>query len=639
MAGAASHLRGGDSEYQGQSRAITCPRSVLLALRAVVLESFTSGPHGGAEMYGILFGTQGDNEVQIAEFQAIDFQSAMAGATPLSMGERQAFAAALWSTARSDDPKRLEPVGWFRAHPHSELSLTARDLEIGAAFFPAPYQVVMILRPSESLQSLVRFFYRDAGGALTADSPFCEFDLPPTFEVPPRPINVPEVRKMPRDVPQTLSSPEAAPRELAASPELAAPPELDQPSERDQPPALNEPADLLDDAIMYLPEPPLPNRSFKLVWPLLVVSVLGLLGAWYWLAQPAEKLALRVFDAGGQLKILWEPVSNGEVGTLEITDGGARYSITLDPEQLRSGMFTYARHTQNVSVRLEASRHGGGALTETARFREENPAPTDVNAPPDSGSASRAAQPKPVPEEKPTEIVVSVPVTAAPAPRPKFSEPAKVSEPVKFKAPVMRASGSANRAPDLSAPPLIAQNAAATVLAPVQTLSPPAEKPAPPPAQPAIVPAQAAAAKPVVTPTPTRTASAPPAAISASGRIIWIGRLQRNQEVAINGKTCSTGTLIGQLPGKPVKFSVSPGDLSNDGIVLYTANSQYANSVIESPGAQNGWNKTIYTWNPKYANDVAVKEAPAAQNQWNRVVLQSKNPKISVMVIDWALIN
>jgi hypothetical protein len=95
-----------------------------------------------------------------------------------------------------------------------------------------------------------------------------------------------------------------------------------------------------------------------------------------------------------------------------------------------------------------------------------------------------------------------------------------------------------------------------------------------------------------------------------------------------------------QLPPRlPVKFSISPGEFLGDGIVLYTANSQYANSVIESPGAQNGWNKTTYTWNPKYANDVLVKEAPAAQSQWNRVVLQSKNPRITVVVIDWTLVN
>ena len=129
-----------------------------------------------------------------------------------------------------------------------------------------------------------------------------------------------------------------------------------------------------------------------------------------------------------------------------------------------------------------------------------------------------------------------------------------------------------------------------------------------------------------------------PPAQPASGRVIWIGRLQKNQTLIIKGKNCSTGTLIGELPSHPVKFSLSPGDLSSDGIVLYTSNSQYANNVVEPPGADNGWNKTIYTWNPKFANDVTAQETPSAQNGWSGV-LRSRNPKISVIVIDWAVVN
>ena len=250
---------------------------------------------------------------------------------------------------------------------------------------------------------------------------------------------------------------------------------------------------------------------------------------------------------------------------------------------------------------------------EAVNFHGNNETPTELNPPP-TGSASREG-PKPsgespsVPEkEKPAEVVISVPLTKPTPARPKFS------------APVASTPRSANQATDLAAPPVIAQSLPASVPTAVERLSPPVTNPAPPKDQPA-------AAQPAPTATP------------ASGRLIWTGRLQKNQEIAINGKTCSTGSLYGELPGKPVKFSISPGDLSIDGMMLYTSNSQYANSVIESPGAQNGWNKTIYTWNPKYANDVTVKEPPSAQNQWNRMVLLSKNPKMSVGVIDWTLVN
>ena len=155
-----------------------------------------------------------------------------------------------------------------------------------------------------------------------------------------------------------------------------------------------------------------------------------------------------------------------------------------------------------------------------------------------------------------------------------------------------------------------------------------------------------------VRPTPASSTTSPPAAASlpahatavvprapASGRVIWIGRLQKNQQLTIMGKNCSTGTVVGELPARPFKFSVSPGDLSGEGIVLYTSNMQYANNVVEPPGAENGWNRTVYTWNPKYASDIVVVESPSQPNQWNRIVLRGKNPKISVIVIDWTLVN
>jgi len=36
---------------------------------------------------------------------------------------------------------------------------------------------------------------------------------------------------------------------------------------------------------------------------------------------------------------------------------------------------------------------------------------------------------------------------------------------------------------------------------------------------------------------------------------------------------------------------------------------------------------------------VTVKEEPNEQNQFNRVVLLNKNPKVSIIFIDWTLAN
>lgn len=586
MAGAAPKLHGGDSKYQDQPRVVACPRSVILGLRLTVLESFTSGAHGGAEVYGILFGTHGGNEVRIAEFQVIAFQSAMAGTIPLCEEERKAFATALGSAARRNDPRGFEPVGWFRAHPHSELSLTGRDLEIASTFFPNPHQVVMILRPSDSQQSLVRFFYRDSGGILKTESSFCELSVAPTFDAPPM-VQVTAAREAQTDVVRSRS------QELE-------PPVADQPADEAE-----------DDAVITLPEPPsVPRRRVSLVWPVALATAIGTLIAWFWLTQAPDRLALRVFDTGGQLHIVWAPVPNGETGNLDITDGGTQISITLSPDELRGGTFTYKRHSESVNVHLEALRRGAGPLVESANFQGKN----DTPAPPPTGSASREA-PKPSGAspsvaEKSAELVVSVPLT-----KPRPAAP-------KFSAPVPSSSRSANQPSDLAAPPVIAESPPPSVPAPVESLSPPIVNLPPPKERQA----------------PVRMAAPVPVA-PASGRLIWTGRLQKNQEVTINGKTCSTGELHGELPGKPVKFTILPGEMSSDGIVFFTANPQYANSVIESPGAQNGWNKTTYTWNPKFANEVTVREAPAEQNQWNRVVLQSRAARTLIVVIDWTLVN
>jgi hypothetical protein len=56
----------------------------------------------------------------------------------------------------------------------------------------------------------------------------------------------------------------------------------------------------------------------------------------------------------------------------------------------------------------------------------------------------------------------------------------------------------------------------------------------------------------------------------SSGTLIWTGRLRKNARVVIDGKNASLGTLTGELPGKPVQYQVYPGDLSDDGILVFT---------------------------------------------------------------------
>ncbi len=610
MAGAAHRLEGDHSRIQENERIIDCPVSVLHAIRAWVIERFNSTPHGGVEAVGVLFGTYRAEEVQIAAFRPVSEDTVFAHSPGLTETERTI--ALLISAARSgDELAGLEPVGWFRSHPRSDLKFSERDLEISNALFPQPWQVALVLRPGNSAPSRVRFFFRGEPGLWKAECPFREIAVPASIE-PVLDTGVPPALDL-RDGDHS----EDGDSGVEAAVSLTAPP-MAAPWSSDAPP----------------PEQELPAARPWMVfrWPLVLVAAAGLAGALYWVNRP-QQLALRLADSAGQLRITWDrtarPVRDSRAAHLEIADGGQKMWIELDPEQLHDGSVTYARRSNNVSVRLVVEPEGRAAVEEAARFLGSGRAGMVASAPDrqPSGNASRD-RPRPADAarapQSPRELVVSVPVkpvTPADAPR-KFVAPRASS--------AQSATAGRTFASEMAPPPVVSRD------------TPPVS------ATPSVVRMGFSAEKPAAPPPPSSTASQNPASVQpaprvpatpASGRLIWIGRLQKNQPVTITGKNSSTGTIIGELPARPFKFSVSPGDLSSDGIVLYTSNLQYANNVVEPPGAENGWNKTTYTWNPKYANDVTVDEPPAAQNGWNRIILRSKNPRISVIVIDWTAVN
>jgi proteasome lid subunit RPN8/RPN11 len=615
MAGAAHRLEGDHSRIQENERIIDCPVSVLHAIRAWVLERFNSAPHGGVEGAGVLFGTYRGEEVRIAAFRAVSDDSAFSHSPGLTEAERAI--AGLISAARSGrELPGLEPVGWFRSHPRSDLKFSERDLEISNALFPQPWQVELVLRPGNSAPSRVRFFFRGEPGPWKAECPFREIALPAVNEQKLDPGAPPALDARSEDGAEDRSEDIDSGAE-AVVPESAPLVDAPQPSDALPPPEIQPPA----------------ARPWTLLrWPLVVVAAVGLAGALYWVNRP-QQLALRLSDSAGQLRITWDrtasSVRDSRAAHLEISDGGQKLWIELDPEQLHDGNVTYARHSNNVGVRLVVQAKGGAALEEAARFLGSGQAamvasaqnqPQGETASRDRPSAATGAAGGP---QSPPELVVSVPVepvTPAAAPR-KFVAPRASS--------AQAAIAGRTIASEMAPPPLVSRDTPPVGGTPsVMRMGSPTVKPAPPAAS--STPSQS----PVSPPPAPRVPAAP-----ASGRVIWIGRLQKNQPVTISGKNSSTGTIIGELPARPFKFSVSPGDLSSDGIVLYTSNLQYANNVVEPAGAENGWNKTTYTWNPKYANDVTVDEPPAALKGWNRIILRSKNPRISVIVIDWTAVN
>jgi proteasome lid subunit RPN8/RPN11 len=601
MEGAPFSLKGDQPPAAEHSRAIDCPVSVLQNLRASVLGRFNSTPHGGGDVTGVLFGTRDGDAVRISAFCASTSEGDLQHSEALTETQR-AITAVIAASRDQKELAGLEPVGWFRGHPRCQLILDERDLEMANALFPQPWQVALVMRPGNSASTRVCFYFRDREGPWTADCAVREFTVPPADQEP---------------APEATADPAEA---------------------KNRGPVHTEPYPYTTSLL----EPPETRRPSRLPVVLVIVCAMAALagGVYYWFMRPQTLgLSVHLTDSASQLRIAWDrtagPISNAKAGYVEIGDGGQTERVDLDAEQLQFGYVNHQRQSNHVTVRLVVMADGGVPVEEDTQFV----APVGLPSQPPAEAASDQASSESaesVPEKTP-ELVVPVPVeTGEPA-----EEPAKSRPAAKFQPPVVKPAVPLDQppAPEVAAPTQAAHSAPATVVTPpVVHTEPPTEKPAPQAQRPA--PVSSTAPAPSQAQSVARVPVTPhvPAAPS-SGRVIWIGRLQKNQPVTINGRNSSTGTLIGEFPGRPFKFSLSPGDLSSDGIVLYSANMQYANSVVEPPGALNGWNKTVYTWNPKFANDVSIDEGPAAQNGWNRMVLRSKNPKISVIVIDWTAVN
>jgi hypothetical protein len=71
-------------------------------------------------------------------------------------------------------------------------------------------------------------------------------------------------------------------------------------------------------------------------------------------------------------------------------------------------------------------------------------------------------------------------------------------------------------------------------------------------------------------------------------------------------------------------------------MVIYTRDPR-RNGQSENPGAENGWNYTIYEYDAGRVGDVRVLEAPGEQNGWKKMVLRSERRSVSLIVIDWEL--
>jgi proteasome lid subunit RPN8/RPN11 len=346
------------------------------------------------------------------------------------------------------------------------------------------------------------------------------------------------------------------------------------------------------------PHPSLRGGGAQWKWYAASLIVLAVAALGFWLLKPSHpRLTLSATDVGGQLRIAWDgaarTIGHAKGGSIDIDDHGVRTQVNLTPADLRSGNLFYERQSGDVAVRLTVDVPGSPPVVETTRFLrpgESGPAPAP--------RLDAAKQPE------------SQPQTLPPSLRP--PAPAKSARRViPFRAPDKAPRRASTDIPSI-APPAIENLPATPPAGLTSVLGAAPVSPAPPAALP-------------------RPATA---ATAASGRIIWTGKLAKNGRLVVERNRASSGAISGVLPAVAARVSAYPGDLTAGGITLFTADPRYSQPLTEKAGAENGWNPTTYTWDPKRAAGIRVVEQPGPQNGY-KLVLESDMPKLSVVMLEW----
>ena len=339
---------------------------VIEEIRHQVAEGFQRLSRGGIEVGGILYGTRDGSTVKILAVRPIACEHARGPAFLLSDKDRKALNEQIAADAADPQLEGMVSIGWFLSHTRSDIMLSDSDQEIFSIFFPAPWQVTMVVRPGRGGVMRAGFFVREADGTVNAERSYLDFNFPDRLAG----VLAAPGSRLPERLPdRTLPERRMNVMPIGQAAAAAARAEYPRPVEEFQAPN-------------FMPSPP-PKKK----WPWLlgwaaVVIVAAMFGYKAWIGKPVEEpVGLSVVEREGQLRIEWNrtahPVSAAVRGTLVINDGKNTRTFALAPRELATGSYTYARETGDVEVRLQVEDADGAKMQEASHFLGQAPVKTD----------------------------------------------------------------------------------------------------------------------------------------------------------------------------------------------------------------------------------------------------------------------
>jgi len=362
----------------GHSIAIHYREDVVNSISDAAWEGLQKIPRRGLEVGGVLYGEREGDEVRILEWRPIACEHSSGPGFELSDRDKETLRRQLDDT--DDAPPGLIPVGWFHSRTKDGIFLTEADIAIYNGYFPAMWQVTLVVRPHMYDAPRAGFFIREQDGSVQAERSHLEFELsrrtrrlPVGFD----PSN-PRVRSPLREGSPTAISP----------PQPVSDPAPAQPRQERAP---RDPAAAGFDASRYEP-PQQPRKPMRWgVWlaaAIVTVALLVLLGAPLVDTAEAGGVGLQATDTGGQLLVEWNhatpEVLAADSATLRVSDGQIQREVALSREELRTGSVTYLHTSGDVEFRLEMMVPGAGSESVSTRFVGVAPAggaasPEDAN--------------------------------------------------------------------------------------------------------------------------------------------------------------------------------------------------------------------------------------------------------------------
>ena len=556
-----------------------------------------------------LRGNRAGNTVYVAARRPLECEHAAGPSFGLSPKDAEQLERLLLASKSDPELAGMELVGWYVSHTRRPFGLSSGDIEIFDRFFPDPQKVTGVVQPAATGKARFGWFIRNADGVVDAQRPSSEFTIYPT----------------PGSTSPSSTSPGSLPSSVVASlPENAeAPLALETTGngrrirgrrEESETGIQKAPYDTFRNTLQ-LARPRakqirLSNRALIGAALLAVIFAAAVLVLLQWpRGTPVHTSLIHVFDTGTQLRIDWDPkipvLEQARLGVLEIREPfGEPVRISLSRDMLQSGSVFLDRPSSKVEVHLRLTDAAGSTSESMVYFIGRDP---EVKKPVAESVASTV---------EPTVEPAGIPLVEKSPPPPSDK-------------------GSAERARSTSSarpfkPPVAAKN----VSAPEPALVEPPKIPMPQ-SQPGVTSNPLVGSVRVEAPVaaPPSAVEKPPPTPATSGRLIWTGVLPKGSVLHVTDLGPSTGSLNGSLPARPVKVSIHSAELLDGVIAVYIPD---ANSMrtAEAPGRRNGWNVTMYKFDPKHTHDLSLVESPAVDNNF-RLGIKSNNRQVSMIVIDW----